>query len=81
MAVIVAGDVGQSYLGTQGDEWDAQKDMFLAMLGALIATVGAALLNWRLQRDFAVELADSLRVKDPKPLGEVEIARMLEKRE
>lgn len=29
---------GQAYLGTQGDIWDAQKDMFLAVLGAAIAT-------------------------------------------
>lgn len=29
---------GDAYLGTQGDIWDAQKDMFLATLGALIAT-------------------------------------------
>ncbi len=29
---------GAAYLGTQGDIWDAQKDMFLATLGAIIAT-------------------------------------------
>ena len=29
---------GVAYLGTQGDMWDAQKDMFLATLGAIIAT-------------------------------------------
>lgn len=29
---------GDAYLGTQGDIWDAQKDMFLATLGAIIAT-------------------------------------------
>ena len=29
---------GDSYLGTQGDIWDAQKDIFLAFLGAIIAT-------------------------------------------
>ena len=29
---------GIAYLGTQGDVWDAQKDMFLAVLGAIIAT-------------------------------------------
>ena len=29
---------GASYLGTQGDIWDAQKDMFLAFCGAIIAT-------------------------------------------
>ena len=29
---------GDAYLGTQGDVWDAQKDMFLATTGAIIAT-------------------------------------------
>lgn len=29
---------GAAYLGTQGDIWDAQKDMFLATLGAVLAT-------------------------------------------
>ena len=29
---------GDSYLGTQGDIWDAQKDIFLAFCGAIIAT-------------------------------------------
>jgi putative membrane protein len=29
---------GIAYLGTQGDIWDAQKDMFLATLGAVLAT-------------------------------------------
>src|SRR3954462_2799304 len=37
VAAIFGGDMGQAYLGTQGDEWDAQKDMALASLGALIA--------------------------------------------
>lgn len=29
---------GDAYLGTQGDVWDAQKDIFLAFCGAIIAT-------------------------------------------
>lgn len=29
---------GQAYLGTQGDVWDAQKDIFLAFSGAILAT-------------------------------------------
>lgn len=29
---------GDAYLGTQGDIWDAQKDMFLAFFGAILAT-------------------------------------------
>jgi hypothetical protein len=32
-SVVFGGDLGQSYLGTQGDEWDAHKDMALASLG------------------------------------------------
>ena len=28
---------GAAYLGTQGDEWDAQKDIFVAIVGALLA--------------------------------------------
>jgi putative membrane protein len=36
-ALVVAGDVGQAFLGSQGDVWDAQWDMFLALAGALVA--------------------------------------------
>jgi putative membrane protein len=35
--LVVASDVGQAFLGSQGDIWDAQWDMFLAMLGAMAA--------------------------------------------
>jgi putative membrane protein len=76
VAVIAGGGVGPTYLGTQGDEWDAHKDMALASLGALIAMCVTASINSRLQRDFASEWAESLRVKVKKPLGEDEIARM-----
>ena len=34
-ALVFGGDLGAAYLGTQGDEWDAQKDMALAALGAV----------------------------------------------
>ncbi len=37
VAVIVSPELGAAYLGTQGDEWDAQKDTALAFAGALIA--------------------------------------------
>jgi putative membrane protein len=36
-ALAFGGELGQAYLGTQGDIWDAQKDMSLAGLGALLA--------------------------------------------
>jgi putative membrane protein len=43
-AAAFGGDLGQAYLGTQGDIWDAQKDMALAFLGAIVAVaaLGAA---------------------------------------
>jgi putative membrane protein len=36
-ALIVAPDLGNAYLGTQGDQWDAQQDMALATLGAVLS--------------------------------------------
>ena len=79
-AALFGGDLGAAYLGTQGDIWDAHKDMAMASLGAALAMMITGLLNLYLQRDFAREWADSLRVKHQKPLGEDEIARMLKKR-
>lgn len=35
VTLIVASDVGQAFLGSQGDVWDAQWDMLLALLGAV----------------------------------------------
>ncbi len=79
-SVVFGGDLGQSYLGTQGDIWDAHKDMALAALGALLAMLLTLLINGSLQRDFAAEWADSLRVKEIDPLGEQRIAEMLAER-
>ena len=36
---------GDTYLGTQGDIWDAQKDIFLAFLGAVLATTIVSLIK------------------------------------
>jgi len=69
-ALVVGGELGQAYLGTQGDVWDAHKDMALASLGALISMCAAAMINRSMQRDFASEWAESIRVKRKKPLGE-----------
>jgi putative membrane protein len=35
--LLVASDVGAAFLGSQGDIWDAQWDMFMALLGAIAA--------------------------------------------
>lgn len=36
---------GDAYLGTQGDIWDAQKDMFLATIGAILATTIVSIIK------------------------------------
>jgi putative membrane protein len=77
-AEFFGGELGVAYLGSQGDPWDAQKDMALATLGAIIAMCVTAALNWRYQRDFARDWADSLRVKSGVPLGEDELRRLID---
>jgi putative membrane protein len=39
VAIIVDPAAGTAYLGTQGDVWDAQKDMACALVGALVAAL------------------------------------------
>jgi putative membrane protein len=50
IAQRVRPDLGAAYLGTQGDIWDAQKDMGAAFAGAILT---AAVLAWhsRSERD------------------------------
>jgi putative membrane protein len=42
-----------AYLGTQGDPWDAQQDMFLALLGSVITATGLAVAGGRRHRPAA----------------------------
>jgi len=77
-AVLFGGELGVAYLGTQGDVWDAHKDMALASLGALIAMVITIAINNVIQKDFYAEWKTSFLIKNNKPLGEDEIARLIE---
>jgi putative membrane protein len=54
---LVAGDVGQAFLGSQGDPWDAQWDMFLALVGAV---AGLLLLGRVHDRSMARSMAPSM---------------------
>ncbi|MEE9445178.1 MAG: DUF2238 domain-containing protein [Cocleimonas sp.] len=74
---LFGGELGAAYLGSQGDIWDAHKDMGLASIGALIAMAIVAFINIRLQRDFSHEWSESLSIKHKQPLGEDEIERMM----
>lgn len=48
---LLAGQGAEAFLGTQGDPWDTQSDMFMALLGALFAvTLLAGLQDRQMQR-------------------------------
>lgn len=59
VATMVAPGTGDAWLGTQGDVWDAQKDMGLAALGALLCMVLTALIR-RLRAPRPVLLAGGM---------------------
>ena len=45
VADLLFPEQGAAYLGTQGDIWDAQKDVFLAFCGAILATTIVSLVK------------------------------------
>jgi putative membrane protein len=53
VATVVNPELGTAYLGTQGDEWDAQKDMSAAFGGAVITSL--ILLFTRRRGGFGVQ--------------------------
>ena len=76
-AAMAGGDAGAAFLGTQGDEWDAQKDMAIASLGALISMTAVAFINWKFDRNFGDEWRASLSTEaGDRPLGEVRLAEL-----
>lgn len=78
VAIVVDPGAGTAFLGTQGDEWDAQKDMAAAGSGALLAMVIIMLVNARLDKHFWKEWRASFRLrKNDHPLGEVALRKML----
>jgi putative membrane protein len=77
IAEVFGGDLGIAYLGSQGDVWDAQKDMALAGLGAVIAMAVVLLVRLAYDRaDFGRELRESLHVKQREVMGEQALERM-----
>jgi putative membrane protein len=76
-AATAGGEAGASFLGTQGDEWDAQKDMAMATLGGLICMCTVAFINWKFDKNFGDEFRQSLSIEDgDQPLGEVRLAQL-----
>jgi putative membrane protein len=44
---VASGSAADAFLGTQGDPWDTQWDMFLCLLGALSAQLGLSRIHDR----------------------------------
>ncbi len=69
---------GLAFLGAQGDVWDAQKDMLMAGIGAILAMLIVFLINASLQKGFWKELIESLKPKKRDlPLGEQKLGEYL----
>ena len=60
---LAAGGAAEAFLGTQGDVWDTQWDMFTAMCGAIVAQL---LLSRRHDRQIAARTAvETVRAGNP----------------
>jgi putative membrane protein len=44
---LLSGEAADAFLGTQGYVWDTQSDMFLALIGAILALVSLGRLHDR----------------------------------
>jgi putative membrane protein len=69
---------GLAFLGSQGDIWDAQKDMLLAIVGAAISMLIIFIINWKLNKQHWKEFKDSFKIpKNDRPLGEEKLREYL----
>jgi putative membrane protein len=80
-AEVVSPGAGLAFLGSQGDVWDAQKDMLAAGIGALGSMLVIAALNWRYNPNFAREMRQSFVIeRGDRPLGEVKLREWLSRK-
>jgi putative membrane protein len=63
VAGIFFPEQGMAYLGTQGDIWDAQKDIALAVFGAALATTIVSSIK-KLGRIYSVEELNEMKSKE-----------------
>ncbi|BBM00528.1 hypothetical protein GL2_06020 [Microbulbifer sp. GL-2] len=81
-ARTVSPELGMAFLGSQGDIWDAQKDMLLAGLGSILAMLVVLVLNLWLNSNVWREIRNSLKVPEgDQALGEVKFRQWWRKRQ
>ena len=77
-ATTVDPEAGAAFLGSQGDIWDAQKDMVLAIVGSMGTLLIVMIIHMIYDRDFYQEFKESFKLpKDDKPMGEVLLDEMI----
>lgn len=81
IVLIAAPEAGTAYLGTQGDEFDAIKDMALAGSGAFLTMLVTLCVNWKYDRNFAAKIKRSVEPKEQEPLGEVRLQKLKEQQQ
>jgi putative membrane protein len=52
-AAVSMGQKANDFLGTQGDPWDTQWDMFMCFIGSLVAMIGLSRIQDRQMKDLA----------------------------
>jgi putative membrane protein len=74
-AVTSGSEAGLAFLGAQGDIWDAQKDMLMAGLGAVLAMVITFAVAVVVEPDTWAVVRESLKIPaGDRPIGEDQIA-------
>lgn len=80
-AAIVNPEAGLAFLGSQGDIWDAQKDMALAGIGAILAMLITGFIRAPYDENFWKEFRESFHIsKNDSPLGEVKLQKLIKKK-
>ncbi|MDO8504272.1 MAG: DUF2238 domain-containing protein [Candidatus Liptonbacteria bacterium] len=78
-AINVNSSAGIAFLGAQGDIWDAQKDMALAGIGAILAMFIIAFIHLRYNKDFWKETKESFKIqKGDESLGEARLKKLMD---
>lgn len=79
-AVSVNPSAGLAFLGSQGDIWDAQKDMFVAGIGAIISMFTVFFIRLRYDKNLWNEVKSSLKPSShDEILGEVKLRKLMKR--
>jgi putative membrane protein len=60
LAAVLGGSAADAFLGTQGDVWDTQWDMFMALIGAISALLLLSRVHGRQLRRLETQISQSL---------------------